>query len=82
MRTAIKMTRYKSDHETGVVAYHIDDNSITVQLQDGSFYLYDDKKPGSDHVNKMKSLAKTGIGLSTYISKFVKESYKRKWRED
>jgi hypothetical protein len=82
MQTDIKMIKYKSDHETGVIAYHIDESSITVQFQDGSFYLYSDKKPGSDHVNKMKTLAKTGTGLSTYISQYVRENYKRKWRED
>ena len=79
MQTAVKMTRYKSDHESGVVAYHIDDDSITVQFQDGSFYLYDNQKPGALHVREMKKLAKTGSGLSTYISQHVRENYKRKW---
>ena len=73
------MTRYKSDHETGVVAYRIDDGGITVQFQDGSFYLYDHKKPGAADVKEMKTLAKTGAGLSTYISQHVRENYKRKW---
>jgi len=81
MQTAIKMTRYKSDHETGVIAYHIDENSIIVQFQDGSYYLYDDEKPGADHVKKMKTRAKKGSELTTYISQHVQENYKRKWRE-
>ena len=72
------MTRYKSDHETGVVAYYIDDDSITVQFQDGSFYLYDEDKPGRYHIKKMKALAEAGTGLSTYISQHVRENYKRK----
>jgi len=80
MQTAVKMTRYKSDHETGVVAYHIGENSMTVQFQDGAFYLYDHQKPGAAHVKEMKILAKTGSGLSTYISQHVQENYKRKWR--
>lgn len=82
MHTAIKMTRYKSDHETGVIAYHINEDGITVQFQDGSFYLYDNERPGAAHVKKMKALARSGTGLSTYISQHVRENYKRKWRED
>ena len=80
MQTAVKMTRYKSDHESGVIAYHIDDDSITVQFQDGSCYLYDNQKPGAAYVKEMKLLAKNGTGLSTYISQHVRENYKRKWR--
>jgi len=80
MPTAIRMTRYKSDHESGVVAYHIGDDSITVQFQDGCYYLYDNEKPGAPHVKETKKLAKSGGGLSTYISQQVQENYKRKWR--
>jgi len=81
VQTAIKMTRYKSDHETGVIAYHNEENSITIQFQDGSYYLYDNEKPGADHVKKMKTRAKKGSELTTYISQHVQENYKRKWRE-
>jgi hypothetical protein len=81
MPTAVKMTRYKSDHESGVVAYHTDENSITVQFQDDSVYLYDHQKPGAAHVKEMKLLAKEGAGLSTYISQHVRENYKRKWQD-
>lgn len=79
MPATTKMTRYTSDHDTGVIAYHVGENSITVQFKDGSCYLYDIEKPGLGHVNKMKKLAKSGAGLSTYISQYVRENYKAKW---
>jgi hypothetical protein len=81
MQKAAKISRYKSDHETGVVAYSLDENSITVLFQDDWHYLYDKDKPGPVHIKKMKALAKKGSGLSTYISQHVRENYKRKWRE-
>jgi hypothetical protein len=78
----MKMQKYsEEDHETGVVAYGLGENSITILFQEGWFYLYDGDKPGMEQVNDMKALALKGRGLSTYISQHVRENYKRKWRE-
>ena len=83
MLTKQKLHRYPDDgHETGVMAYRFDDDSITVLFREGWFYLYDRDRPGSRHVRTMKDLAAQGHGLSTYISKHVRENYKRKWRKD
>jgi len=82
MQAATKMHKYRTDgHAAGVSAYKIDDHSITVLFNEGWYYLYDEKKPGVRHVRKMQELAKQGSGLSTYISRYVRENYHRKWRQ-
>lgn len=80
-----KMHPYAEDnHDTGVAAYSIEKDSITVFFREGWYYLYDHDKPGPGHVKNMKALAKKGQGLSTYISQHadVRNNYKKKWRED
>ena len=73
------MQPYKnSNRDTGVVAYETGDNGIAVQSRDGSVYLYTIKSAGRDAVNKMKSLAKKGKGLTTYINQYVKDQYEKK----
>lgn len=77
------MHRYAEDgHETGVIAYSISEDSITILFHEGWYYLYDRDRPGANHVQNMKELAGQGHGLSTYISQHVRENYKKKWRED
>lgn len=81
MPSAVKMQKYShDDHETGVVSYSLSKNGITVLFQEGWYYLYDDVKPGADHVKNMKELAIQGSGLSTYISQHVRDNYHKKWR--
>jgi len=83
MHKTAKMQQYSGDeHDTGVAAYNLDADSITVLFKEGWYYLYDAKKPGIGHVKKMKELAKQGSGLSTYISQHVRENYQKKWRQD
>jgi hypothetical protein len=85
MLTKQKMHRYAEDnHDTGVVAYSIGKDAITILFQEGWYYLYDKDKPGAQHVKNMKELARQGRGLSGYISQHrdVWENFKRKWRED
>jgi len=76
------MHKYHSDHDSGVVAYSFKKNSIVVLFHEGWYYLYDDDKPGAQHLKNMIALAKKGAGHSTYISQHVRENYQRKWRED
>lgn len=64
--------------DTGVAAYAIGSNSITVQFLRGGVYLYNSTKPGSQHVAEMQRLAQLGDGLNTYINKFVRTSYAEK----
>ncbi|HVR82541.1 MAG TPA: hypothetical protein VHF02_10740 [Luteimonas sp.] len=57
--------------QSGVVAYAARRNAIAVEFTDGKVYLYSYEVPGRHHVERMKSLADEGIGLSTYISRHV-----------
>lgn len=77
-----KMHKYNSDHDSGVMAYSIEKNGIIVLFREGWYYLYDNIKPGAEHLKNMIVLAKKGEGLSTYISQHVRENYQRKWRRD
>lgn len=67
-----------SGNNSGVVGYETTPDGITVEFKDGSKYMYDKTRPGRYKVNKMKSLAKRGFGLNTYINKRIKSAYKTK----
>jgi hypothetical protein len=66
--------------DSGVSAYEIGDDSITVQFSTGEVYLYTYRSAGSAHIEKMKSLAVAGEGLNTYINKYVRKGYESKLR--
>lgn len=73
------MKRYKNlEGNSGVSFYAMDEDSIAVVFSNGAKYLYDHKKPGKRQVEKMKTLAKNGKGLSTYISRYVKDNFAAK----
>jgi hypothetical protein len=73
------MTGYLNYSEnSGVSAYAIEPNGITVQFASGDAYLYTYKKPGKTAVEQMKVLAMDGRGLSTYISRVVRGNYEAK----
>lgn len=63
---------------SGVIAFEIGDDYIKVRFRDG-IYLYNYEKPGRSHVEQMKLLATAGKGLSTYISKYIRDNYKLKY---
>ncbi len=63
---------------SGVQAYEIGDQSITVRFNSGERYLYTDGSAGADNIAEMQRLATLGSGLSTFISQVVKERYERK----
>jgi hypothetical protein len=66
---------------SGVSAYEIGEDSITVQFKEGAFknYKYTNASAGSQAVEKMKQLAVAGVGLNSYISTTVKKAYASKW---
>lgn len=66
--------------DSGVVAFEIAANSITVQFKDGWKYVYDNAKPGSAIVAQMKAFAQAGQGLNSYIGRVVKKNFSRKYR--
>ena len=60
---------------SGVVAYDIGPDSVTVRFKDGGTYRYTYASAGPFHVEEMKKLALAGRGLSTYIVKHVRNAY-------
>ncbi|MCD6017665.1 MAG: hypothetical protein K0S53_786 [Bacteroidetes bacterium] len=69
------MEKYKNIRGTsGVYAYEIADESITIQFNTGALYLYNNSKPGKRHVDMMKRLAVNGSGLNSLISSEVRSN--------
>lgn len=65
---------------SGVSAYEIGDDSVTVRFLDGWCYLYTFSSAGERNIEKMKSLAVAGKGLNSYINRNVRKLYERKFR--
>ena len=64
---------------SGVESYKIENDLIAIKFVNiSTVYIYSYIKPGQIKVEKMKSLARQGRGLTTYISKNVKKNYERK----
>lgn len=73
------MQRYRNlSGESGVVAYECHAHSIVVKFQDGVRYEYTEQSAGADAIRAMKQLAESGRGLSTFISRHVRDRYARK----
>jgi len=73
------MHPYKNPKDnSGVIAYEIGDDYIIAQFQDGSAYLYNYKCAGKGNIEKMKTLAVAGEGLTTFINQVVKDRYAKK----
>lgn len=73
--------RYQSSSgDSGVVSYDIGPEFITLQFKNGVVQHYTYEKPGKEHVERMKELAKAGSGLSTYVKQHVHgDSARRLW---
>ena len=72
------MERYGNlSGDSGVVAYELADRSIKVRFRGGRTYLYTYESAGGDSVEQMKKLAAAGRGLSSYISRVVRNGYER-----
>lgn len=75
------MEHYKNlGGDSGVVAYKIEVDSITVKFKDGWHYLYDHAHTGSANIEQMKKLAVTGKGLNSLISSVIKKAFNKKWK--
>ncbi len=73
------MKRYLGVSGTsGVRAYAISEQAITVQFTDGGVYVYSYASAGRERVEEMKRCALAGRGLSTYISQHVRQAYASK----
>jgi hypothetical protein len=73
--------KYKNlSGNSGILAFELSPDSITIQFEDGKTYLYNNDHPGADAVKKMKLLAQKGKGLATFINQEVKGNFARKLR--
>lgn len=66
----------------GVVAYEIHAESIDVEFTSGWIYHFSYVQPGQLRVDRMKELAQSGRGLSTFISKHVKNRFESRRRKE
>ena len=73
------MKKYKNiSGSSGVTAYDESEQNITVEFNHEAVYVYSYSSAGKRTVEKMKKLALAGKGLSTYISRYVKDRYESK----
>ena len=63
---------------SGIEAYEILDDGILIAFKGGGTYRYDVRNPGRLAVAVMKRLAVEGRGLSTYITRHVRDDYAEK----
>jgi hypothetical protein len=63
--------------DSGVTAYELGVDYIVIRFRSGGPYRYSYARAGQHHVERMKSLAVAGRGLSTYISQHVHDRYDR-----
>lgn len=61
--------------DSGIAAYKIENDSVTVEFNDRATYLYNYMSAGRNHIETMKALAIAGQGLSSFISKYVRKGY-------
>ena len=71
---------YANRGVSNVVAYDVGDDSITVQFDDRSRYLYTYESAGAANIEEMKNLARRGEGLNEFIKKNVSTRYALKLR--
>jgi len=73
------MHRYRNTSgESGVVAYDIGKDSITIQFNGGDRYLYTERSAGAENIARMQELAREGRGLSTFVSQHIRSRYAKK----
>jgi len=58
-----------------ITFYEIGQQRIVVQYKNGSAHLYNQATSESLNFDIMKDLAQTGLGLHTFITRFVDNSY-------
>jgi len=67
--------------DSGVTAYEIGADYITVQFKSGRErnYTYTNLSAGHDRVEQLKRLARQGYGLNSYINRVVDKAYASKY---
>lgn len=71
------MEKYRNaGGDSGVSSFEIGSDHILVQFSGSArIYRYSFRKAGQHHVENMKSLARNGSGLNSYINRYVKNLY-------
>lgn len=65
---------------SGIVAYEVAADSITVEFRDGAIYLYTYASTGRSDVEQLKTLAQQGQGLNSFIARQVRHRYAQQIR--
>lgn len=79
----LRWTVYKAlSGAAGIAQYYAMDDCIWLEFHGHTAYLYTAKLSGLDNIVKMKALAESGQGLSTYLNQnqTLKKSYKAKYK--
>lgn len=63
---------------SGVSSYRLGRDWIEVIFNEGDSYLYTYKSAGKENVEEMKKLARKGKGLSSFISRNVRDLWEKK----
>ena len=63
---------------SGVKAFEIGPDYITIEFSDGSTYRYTYASAGRENVEHMKGLAEAGQGLNAFLSTTVSKLFERK----
>jgi len=77
-RAALVKPYGNHNEDSGVVAYEITDDAITIKFRDGGIYRYDYAVTGENEVEAMKRRALAGRGLATFINRHVRERFAAK----
>jgi hypothetical protein len=65
---------------SGIVGYEIGADFVRVQFSAGGVYLYTCDSAGSDNIEQMKQLARSGEGLNSFIQRNLRSAYARRER--
>jgi hypothetical protein len=75
----MKSYKNRSGH-SNIAAFEIGQGSITVQFNNGWFYLYTVQSVGKANVIEMQRLATHGQGLNSFINRKIQKDYAKKWQ--
>jgi hypothetical protein len=77
------MTQYGGHpRKHGVLAFEIQPDAIDVEFTSGWIYHFSYQKTGETRVERMKALAESGHGLSTFINKHVRNRFASRRRRE
>ena len=68
------------DQDSGVRAFEIGDGYIDVEFKTGAVYRYTTSSAGQENLAQMKTLARSGDGLNSFINRIVKKGYSERLR--